>query len=61
MERDSFEEATADFNEAVGLGQASGEPTPQFTVRVTPETGRLSVSESWVIVASPVLLFQSEE
>ena len=36
-------------------------PSSQSTVRVTPETGELSVSESSVIVASPVLLFHAEE
>ena len=33
----------------------------QLTTRVTPETGELSVSESWVIVASPVLLSHEDE
>src|SRR4051812_38295920 len=45
----------------VPAGHATGEPTPQLTVRVTPETGRLSVRESSVIVASPVLLSQVDE
>ncbi len=38
----------------------TGDPSFQSTFRVTPETGLLSVSESWVIVATPVALIHDD-